>query len=180
MSRTKMEVYTDGSCSPNPGPGGWGCYLTYRTEPNGILISWSQYDSKQKTTNNEMELMAIVKGLRLASVGSDVIIYADSQYGLGGIVAIPGSPGGTIIRSNKLGSTPVFTGWLAGWIKNGWKTAGNKPVKNKDVWQAIVGECARHLKGGSTLTFQWVKAHAGTEGNEMADRLANMGTACYK
>ena len=176
---------------PNPGRGGWGCYAIYHPESQhhsrgyGVTTStstsWSQYGGKKYTTNNEMELSGILMGLRFATISSDVTIFADTQYGLKGLLASGKSKEylDGYIRLNKLKNDVVFTGWVKGWSQNGWKTASKEAVKNKQLWLDIMAECKRHVLGGSTLRFVWIKGHSGIEGNEMADELANRGVNIY-
>ena len=139
----KVELFTDGACKGNPGPGGWGAWLRYGNHSKEL------YGGERDTTNNRMELKAAIEGLRALSRPCDVILTTDSQYVKQGI--------------NQ---------WLAGWKRNGWKTAAKQDVKNKDLWQALDQECARH-----NIEWHWVKGHAGHEGNEKADELANRGVA---
>lgn len=136
-------MYTDGACKGNPGPGGWGVWLRYGQHNKEL------FGGETNTTNNRMELMAAIEGLRALSRPCEVILTTDSQYVKQGI--------------NQ---------WLKGWKRNGWKTASKQEVKNKDLWQALDQECARH-----TIEWHWVKGHAGHEGNEKADELANRGVA---
>ncbi len=136
-------MYTDGACKGNPGPGGWGVWLRYGQHNKEL------FGGEANTTNNRMELMAAIEGLRALSRPCEVILTTDSQYVKQGI--------------NQ---------WLKGWKRNGWKTASKQEVKNKDLWQALDQECARHK-----IEWHWVKGHAGHEGNEKADELANRGVA---
>lgn len=138
----KVELYTDGACKGNPGPGGWGALLRYGKNEKEL------YGGEKETTNNRMELTAAIEGLKALSRGCEVSLTTDSQYVKQGI-----------------------NSWLAGWKKNGWRTASKQPVKNKDLWQALDLECQRHQ-----IEWHWVKGHAGHEGNERADVLANLGT----
>ncbi|MEC7546680.1 MAG: ribonuclease HI [Pseudomonadota bacterium] len=142
----KVELYTDGACKGNPGTGGWGALLRYGANEKEL------WGGESDTTNNRMELMAAIEGLKALTRSCEVVLTTDSQYVKQGI--------------NQ---------WLAGWKKNGWKTASKQPVKNKDLWQALDSECARH-----TIEWRWVKGHAGHEGNERADQLANRGAAEVK
>ncbi|WP_369985975.1 ribonuclease HI [Thalassolituus sp.] len=142
----KVELYTDGACKGNPGTGGWGALLRYGANEKEL------WGGESDTTNNRMELMAAIEGLKALTRPCEVVLTTDSQYVKQGI--------------NQ---------WLAGWKKNGWKTASKQPVKNKDLWQALDSECARH-----TIEWRWVKGHAGHEGNERADQLANRGAAEVK
>ena len=139
----KVELFTDGACKGNPGPGGWGALLKYGANEKEL---WGGEDN---TTNNRMELMAAIEGLKALTRPCQVILTTDSKYVKQGI--------------NQ---------WLAGWNKNGWKTASKQPVKNKDLWQALDGECSRH-----EVEWHWVKGHAGHAGNERAAQLANLGAA---
>ena len=142
----KVELYTDGACKGNPGTGGWGALLRYGANEKEL------WGGESDTTNNRMELMAAIEGLKALTRSCEVVLTTDSQYVKQGI--------------NQ---------WLAGWKKNGWKTASKQPVKNKDLWQALDSECARH-----SVEWRWVKGHAGHEGNERADQLANRGAGEVK
>jgi ribonuclease HI len=172
MTTTKDRLsiigYSDGACKGNPGKGGWGFVLSYYRD--ATLIRWMGYGGDMGTTNNKMELTGIIKALNASPVGHDITIRADTSYGLSGIVK-----DGTGVLSFDRDLSPKFTGWINGWKKNGWKTKGNQPVKNQELWTNIIDECDRHLKGGSTLKFEWVKGHATDEGNILADELANRG-----
>jgi len=137
----KVELYTDGACSGNPGPGGWGAILRYgehEKEINGY---------KEHTTNNQMELTAVIKSLSLLKEQCDVIIYTDSKYVLDGI-----------------------TKFLPDWKKRGWKTADKKPVKNQELWLQLEEETKKHK-----ISWQWVRGHNGHPENERADELARAG-----
>jgi len=137
--KNKVTLYTDGACRGNPGPGGWGAYFEYadaRKELRG-------YDAE--TTNNRMELMAVIEALKALKRPCDVELHTDSRYVLQGM-----------------------TEWINGWKKNGWKTASRKPVKNVDLWQQLDQQVARH-----NINWHWVRGHSGIHGNEMADQLAN-------
>ncbi|MEM8985310.1 MAG: ribonuclease HI [Pseudomonadota bacterium] len=142
MSDVVIEAYTDGACSGNPGPGGWGVLLRagdHEKELNG---------GEADTTNNRMEMTAAIKALQsLKKSSSKVVLYTDSTYLKDGI-----------------------TKWIAGWKRNGWKTAAKKPVKNKDLWEQLDGLVARH-----DVELRWVKGHAGHPENERADALAVEG-----
>lgn len=138
----KVELYTDGACKGNPGPGGWGAWLRYGKNEKEL------FGGEKETTNNRMELQAAIEGLKALSRSCDVSLTTDSQYVKQGI-----------------------NSWMAGWKKNGWRTASKQPVKNKDLWQALDLECQRH-----NVEWHWVKGHAGHVGNERADVLANRGT----
>jgi ribonuclease HI len=138
---TEVVIYTDGACSGNPGPGGWGVVLRW----NGTVKEL--HGSDPQTTNNRMELMAAIQALESLNRPSQVRLYTDSTYVLNGI-----------------------TKWVAGWQRNGWRTAAKKPVKNEDLWRQLVQAMERH-----EISWQWVKGHAGDEGNERADALARLG-----
>jgi ribonuclease HI len=137
-----VEVYTDGACSGNPGPGGWGAVLTYAGHKKEL-----HGGSAEPTTNNRMELMAAIAALESLTRPSVVRLHTDSVY----------------VRSG-------ITSWLAGWKRNGWKTAARQPVKNADLWQRLDAAASRH-----EVQWLWVKGHAGNPGNERADALANQG-----
>ena len=139
----KVEIWTDGACKGNPGPGGWGALMVagrHRKELKG---------GEAETTNNRMELMAAIAALEALKRPSDVILHTDSVYLRDGI-----------------------TKWVHGWTARGWKTADKKPVKNQDLWQRLVTAATPHR-----VDWRWVKGHAGDEGNERADTLANEGLA---
>ncbi|MEE4163176.1 MAG: ribonuclease HI [Woeseiaceae bacterium] len=136
-----IEIYTDGACRGNPGPGGWGVLLKAGRHEKTL------HGGEHDTTNNRMELTAAIEGLKALKRPSEVVLYTDSRYVMDGI-----------------------TSWLANWKKRGWKTAAKKPVKNQDLWQALDEEAARH-----EIRWVWVKGHSGHDGNEEADRLANLG-----
>ncbi len=136
----RVVLYTDGACSGNPGPGGWGCFLTYG-KANRELSG-----GQEQTTNNRMELTAVIEGLKLLKQPCIVDLYTDSKYVLDGA-----------------------TKWLAGWIEKGWRRADKKPVLNMDLWQELVPLLEKHQ-----IIWHWVKGHAGEEGNERVDQLAVM------
>lgn len=137
-----VELYTDGACSGNPGPGGWGAILRYKgTEKE---LSGGEHD----TTNNRMEMTAVIEGLKTLKRPCHIKLYTDSKYVLQGV-----------------------TEWLEGWKARGWKTADKKPVKNQDLWEELDHETARH-----TIEWNWVKGHAGHPENERADELARTAT----
>jgi ribonuclease HI len=140
---TKVILYTDGACKGNPGPGGWGVVLRHGN------VQKTLHGGEPDTTNNRMELTAAIKGLAALKRPCIVDVYTDSQYVRKGILE-----------------------WLAGWKRNGWKTASKKPVKNDDLWRILDAETKRHQ-----ITWHWVKGHAGVPGNELADELANRGVA---
>lgn len=138
----KVEIFTDGACKGNPGPGGWGVLLRYKDKEKKL------HGGAADTTNNRMELMAVIEGLRSLTRSCDVIITTDSEYVKNGI-----------------------TSWIHGWKKRGWKTSAKKPVKNEDLWRQLDGEVAKHQ-----IEWRWVKGHSGHRENEIADELANLGT----
>ncbi len=137
----QVEIFTDGACKGNPGPGGWGALLRYGE------VERSLYGGEANTTNNRMELMAAIEGLRALKESCNVHLTTDSQYVRQGI-----------------------TSWLKGWKRNGWKTSARKPVKNEDLWRQLDDEVSRHQ-----VTWSWVKGHSGHRENEIADELANLG-----
>ena len=134
-------IYTDGACRGNPGPGGWGVILSYKGTTKEL------YGGERETTNNRMELMAVISGLEALTKPCQVRINSDSKYVLQGI-----------------------TEWLPNWKKRGWKTANKGAVKNEDLWRRLDSARERHQ-----VDWQWVKGHSGDEGNERADQLANLG-----
>lgn len=140
----EVVIYTDGACKGNPGPGGWGVLLR---APDGS--EKELFGGERETTNNRMEMMAVIEALSALKRPCDVVLHLDSQYVLKGI-----------------------TEWLTGWKAKGWKTSTKQPVKNVDLWQRLdqlVSTC------GHTIDWRWVKGHAGDPGNERADALANLG-----
>lgn len=140
MTKT-VEIYTDGACRGNPGRGGWGALLIAGRHRK--TLHGGEYD----TTNNRMELMAAIEALNALKPGQSVVLHTDSKYVMDGI--------------NE---------WMPNWKKRGWKTAGKKPVKNKDLWQQLDEATQCH-----DIRWQWVKGHDGNPGNEKADELANLG-----
>ncbi len=146
-----LYAYTDGACSGNPGPGGWGVLL--RAMNGGSVLKERELSGGEaETTNNRMELMAAIAALEALDRASEITIVTDSVYVKNGI-----------------------TGWLHGWKRNGWKTANRKPVKNADLWQRLDTAQARHQ-----VHWQWVKGHAGHPENERADALACQGMEPFK
>ena len=141
MSTKIVEIYTDGACRGNPGPGGWGPSLRYNGQRKDL------FGAEPETTNNRMELMAVIQALESLKRPSAVKIYTDSKYVLEGM-----------------------TKWMPNWKKRGWKTAAKKPVKNAELWQRL--DAVVQL---TQVTWQWVQGHTGDEGNECADALANRG-----
>ena len=138
---SEVNIYTDGACRGNPGPGGWGALLV---SAGGEKELWG---GETLTTNNRMELTAAIRGLEALKRQCRVAVYTDSQYLRNGIRE-----------------------WLPQWKQRGWKTADKKPVKNKDLWERLDA-----LVTGHDIEWHWVKGHAGHDGNERADQLANRG-----
>jgi len=137
-----ITIYTDGACKGNPGPGGWGAWL--RSSAGHEKELWG---GEALTTNNRMELKAVIEALSALKRHSQVVIHTDSEYVRQGI-----------------------TNWIHNWKQRGWKTADHKPVKNIDLWQRLDALAATHK-----VQWRWVKGHAGDPGNERADELANRG-----
>ena len=138
MSGRAVEIYTDGACSGNPGPGGWGVVLRYQGRERELS------GGDPATTNNRMEMIAAIQALETLKRPVRARLYTDSSYLKDGI-----------------------TKWIHGWKARGWKTAGKKPVRNQDLWQALEAAMARHQ-----VEWRWVKGHAGHPDNERADALA--------
>ena len=136
-----VEMWTDGACKGNPGVGGWGAWMRFGDQEKEL------WGGEAATTNNRMELTAVIEGLRALKRPCRVTLHVDSTYVMNGL-----------------------TKWLPGWKRNGWLTGERKPVKNKELWQALDTEAQRHH-----VTWVWVKGHAGDPGNERADALANRG-----
>jgi ribonuclease HI len=148
--KTSVTIYTDGACSGNPGIGGFGTILVY-TDSNGVKHEKELSEGYELTTNNQMELMAVITGFEALKKSCKVTVYSDSKYVVDAI--------------NK--------NWLDGWIKKGWKTAGKTPVKNVELWKRLLDAIKIH-----DAEFIWVKGHAGHEYNERCDSLAV--NACKK
>jgi ribonuclease HI len=138
-----VVIYTDGACKGNPGPGGWGAWLRSGTHEKEL------WGGEPHTTNNRMELTAVIEALSSLTRRCSVALYTDSEYVRNGI-----------------------TTWIHGWKKRGWTTADKKPVKNMDLWQRLDA-----LRDAHDVQWHWVKGHAGDPGNERADALANRGVA---
>ena len=136
---SKVEIFTDGACKGNPGPGGWGALIRYGTNEKELS------GGESNTTNNRMELMAAIEALNALTRPCEVVLSTDSNYVKDGI-----------------------TKWIFGWQKNGWRTADRKPVKNADLWQALLEAVRRHK-----IEWQWVRGHSGHPENERADKLAS-------
>jgi len=143
---TKLIAYTDGACSGNPGPGGWGA-LMRAMDGDKIVKERELKGGEPATTNNRMELMAAIMALEALTQPCQVVLTTDSRYVMDGI-----------------------TQWMANWKKRGWKTASKQPVKNADLWRRLDAACSKH-----TIEWQWVKGHSGHPENEKADALANRG-----
>ncbi|MBE7711036.1 MAG: ribonuclease HI [Cyanobacteria bacterium SIG31] len=142
--KTKVTLYTDGACSGNPGTGGYGAVLVH-VDNNGAKHEKEFSQGYRMTTNNQMELLAVIVGLEALKKPCDVTVYSDSKYVVDAF-------------NNK---------WIDGWIAKGWKTAGKSPVKNVDLWKRLLKAKEQH-----DVNFVWVKGHAGHEYNERCDLLA--------
>jgi ribonuclease HI len=140
-SQSVVDIFTDGACSGNPGPGGWGALLRYGSKEREL------FGGEKDTTNNRMELTAVIRALETLTRPVKARVHTDSTYVQQGIMK-----------------------WIHGWKKNGWKTSAKEPVKNADLWKQLEAAAARH-----EVEWKWVKGHAGHEGNERADGLANKG-----
>lgn len=147
----ELFAYTDGACSGNPGPGGWGV-LMFAKDGETILKSRDLSGGATETTNNKMELTAAIMALETLERPSAITIVTDSSYVKDGI-----------------------TTWIHGWKKNGWKTAAKKPVKNEELWKRLDLATTRH-----TVAWEWIKGHAGHAENERADELAREGMEPFK
>jgi ribonuclease HI len=139
----EVQIYTDGACKGNPGPGGWGAWLKSGATEKEL------FGGELNTTNNRMELQAVIEGLGALKRPCKVILYLDSQYVRMGI-----------------------TEWIHGWKAKGWRTSTKQPVKNVELWQQLDKLVS---KGGHQIEWRWVKGHSGDPGNERADALANKG-----
>jgi ribonuclease HI len=137
----RVTIYTDGACKGNPGPGGWGAWLRFGEHEREL------FGGEAHTTNNRMELTAVIRALSALKRSCEVDVYTDSEYVRNGI-----------------------TTWIRGWKARGWRTADRKPVKNMDLWMAL-----DELVSSHAVRWHWVKGHSGHEGNEKADELANRG-----
>lgn len=146
-----LYAFTDGACSGNPGPGGWGALLQAK-DGETVTRERELSGGEAMTTNNRMELLAAINALEALSKPSRLTVITDSAYVKGGI-----------------------TEWMAGWKRKGWKTSTGKPVKNEDLWRRLDEAAKRH-----TVVWQWVKGHAGHPENERADALARAGMAPFK
>lgn len=146
-----LYAYTDGACSGNPGPGGWGALLLAK-DGDTVLKSRELSGGEPETTNNRMELLAAINALNALEKPSTITVVTDSVYVKDGI-----------------------TKWIHGWKSRGWKTAAKKPVKNKELWKDLDAATQRH-----TVTWEWIKGHAGHDENEKADELARAGMEPFK
>ena len=142
----RVVIYTDGACKGNPGPGGWGAWLRWGAHEKDL------FGGDPATTNNRMELTAVIESLALLKRHTPVAVYTDSEYVKNGI-----------------------TRWIHGWKKRGWTTADHQPVKNIDLWQRLDALVAKH-----PVQWHWVRGHTGDPGNERADALANRGVASLR
>ena len=140
-TKQAVEIWTDGACKGNPGVGGWGVLMRYVKNKKEL------FGGELETTNNRMEMMAVIQALQSLKRPMPIRLHVDSQYVKKGL-----------------------TEWMSGWIARGWKTADKKPVKNQDLWEQLNLLTAQHQ-----IQWIWVKGHAGDPGNERADELANMG-----
>jgi ribonuclease HI len=141
MNDPLIIIYTDGACRGNPGPGGWGAVLSYKGNTKEL------HGGERETTNNRMELLAVINALEALTKPSSVQVNSDSKYVLQGI-----------------------TEWMDNWKKRGWKTASKSPVKNEDLWRRLDAAKSPHR-----IEWKWVKGHSGNHGNDRADKLANLG-----
>ena len=137
----RVVIYTDGACKGNPGPGGWGAWMRWGDHEKDL------FGGERNTTNNRMELTAVIEALQLLKRRVPVAIYTDSEYVKNGI-----------------------TTWIHNWKRRGWRTADNKPVKNAELWTRLDALVAQH-----DVQWHWVRGHTGDPGNERADQLANRG-----
>ncbi|AGF49294.1 ribonuclease HI [Candidatus Kinetoplastidibacterium galati] len=141
----KIELWTDGACKGNPGPGGWGVMIIY---PDGKRVDL--YGGENNTTNNRMELLAVIQGLKKVNKEfMDVDIYTDSKYVINGM-----------------------TKWVNNWKRNNWRTAAGKEVKNIDLWKSLCDQII-----SCNVMWYWIEGHSNIEGNDIADRLANTGVS---
>ena len=147
----KLYAYTDGACSGNPGPGGWGALLIAK-DGDTLLKSRELFGGELNKTNNRMELLAAINALNALEMPSTITVVTDSVYVKDGI-----------------------TKWIFGWKSRGWKTAAKKPVKNVELWRDLDAATQRH-----SVTWEWIKGHAGHEENEKADELARAGMEPFK
>ncbi|MBL4928335.1 ribonuclease HI [Fuscibacter oryzae] len=147
----ELFAYTDGACSGNPGPGGWGVLMIAR-EGGAVMKERELSGGEPQTTNNRMELMAAISALEALNRPVEITIVTDSAYVKNGV-----------------------TEWIHGWKRNGWRTAAKDPVKNAELWQRLDAAQGQHK-----VTWRWIKGHAGHAENERADALARAGMAPFK
>jgi ribonuclease HI len=140
MPKAKVKLFTDGSCLGNPGPGGWAALLRYKTTEK--MFSGAQLE----TTNNQMELMAVIQGLKALTKPCDIELFTDSKYVLDG-----------------------YTKWMEGWKSRNWKKSDKKPVLNKELWMELDAKAETHK-----IQWHWVKGHSGHDENERVDQLARL------
>ena len=145
---SRVTIYTDGACKGNPGPGGWGVYMRYGDSEKDL------FGGEAMTTNNRMELQAVIEALRALKRPCQVDFYLDSEYVRKGI-----------------------TEWLSGWKARGWRTASKQAVKNEDLWR-LLDDALAHSE--HRITWHWVKGHSGNPGNDRADSLANEGVKLFQ
>lgn len=145
---SRVTIYTDGACKGNPGPGGWGVYMRYGDSEKDL------FGGEGLTTNNRMELQAVIEALRALKRPCQVDFYMDSEYVRKGI-----------------------TEWLSGWKARGWRTASKQAVKNEDLWR-LLDDALAHSE--HNITWHWVKGHSGDPGNDRADSLANEGVKLFQ
>lgn len=150
-SKSVLNIYTDGACSGNPGPGGWGAYLEYG-EDGSEKITKEIFGYNYETTNNQMEIVAAIEALKILKKPCTVNLYTDSKY-------------------LQLG----ITKWIHTWRVNNWLKSDNKPVKNAQLWRKLQDEIARHV-----IIWHWVKGHSNNYGNIIADKLAVKGREIAK
>ena len=150
--KVKVEIYTDGACSGNPGPGGYGTILVH-VDKDGVKHEKELSEGYKDVTNNQMELLAVIVGLESLKKPCDVTLFSDSKY--------------VVDAFNN--------NWIDNWIKKGWKTAGKTPVKNVELWQRLLKAKEPH-----DVEFVWVKGHAGHPYNERCDEMAQARAAEYK
>ena len=151
MPKHRLIAYTDGACSGNPGPGGWGVLLQALSDGK-VVKERELSEGEELTTNNKMELMAAIAALEILDRSSEITIFTDSKYVMNGIQT-----------------------WLSAWKINNWKTSSKKPVKNDDLWKRLDALCQQH-----EVDWKWVKGHAGNIGNERVDELARRAMEPYK
>ena len=147
MPKPEVEIYSDGACKGNPGPGGWGALLRFHDPSTGAVREKELFGGEPQTTNNRMELTGAIRGLEALRRPCRVALHTDSRYVMQGI-----------------------TEWIAGWKKRGWMNSAKQPVKNVDLWQALEAAAAPH-----EIEWRWVRGHSGHVDNERADALANRG-----